>query len=100
MANGTIRIDPDAAGADIAKLKAALTKLEEARNSIKKLQISAGEMRGQTGTAITEKCRELDAQLRTLETNLNYTIRLIRSAVLEYQEKDRQLADAIQRGGV
>ena len=100
MANGIILIDPDAARADISKIKAAISRLEESQNSIKKLSAGAGDMTGQTGTAITEKCSELSAQLNSLKTNLNYTIRLIQSAVAEYQEKDRELANAFRRGGV
>lgn len=100
MANSTILIDPDAARADISKLRSALGKLEESQGSIKKLSASAGDMTGQTGTAITEKCSDLNAQIGQLKENLNYTIRLIQSAVKEYQEKDQQLAGAFRSGGV
>lgn len=100
MVNGTILIDPDAARADITKLRAAINKLEEAQGSIKKLSASAGDMTGQTGMAITEKCNQLNSQIKDLESNLNYTIKLVQSAVKEYQEKDRDLAGAFRRGGV
>lgn len=100
MGMNTIIIDPDAARADITKIKHAISKLEEAQNNIRKLQNSASDMTGQTGTAITEKCNQLNTQLKDLQSNLTYTIRLIQSAVREYQEKDQQLANAFRRGGV
>lgn len=100
MANGTILINPDAARADISKLRAALNNLEESQSSIKKLSASAGDMTGQTGMAITEKCNQLNAQINKLKENLNYTIRLIQSAVREYQEKDQQLANSFRSGGI
>ncbi len=95
-----IIIDPSAASADIAKIRSAIERLEESQNSIKKLSASAGDMTGQTGPAITEKCSQLSSQIDALKTNLNYTIRLIQSAVKEYQEKDAELAAAYQNGGV
>lgn len=100
MGINAIIIDPDAARADITRIKRAIDKLEEAQNNIRKLQNSASDMTGQTGTAITEKCSQLTKQLKDLESNLTYTIRLIQSAVREYQEKDQQLANAFRRGGV
>jgi ElaB/YqjD/DUF883 family membrane-anchored ribosome-binding protein len=100
MANSTILIDPEAANADISKLRSAITKLEDSQSSIKKLSTSASEMTGETGTAITEKCTELSSQVSSLISNLNYTIRLIQAAVKEYQEKDSELAAAFRKGGV
>ena len=47
-----IYINEDAANADIAKIRAAITRLEEAQSSIKKLSGSAENMTGQTGEAI------------------------------------------------
>ncbi len=100
MAGSMIYIDPDAASADISKLSAAISRLEEAQSSIRQLNTQAGTMTGQTGQAIQEKCTVLSGQLDALKENLNYTIRLIRSAVREYQEKDSQYAGAIRNGGV
>lgn len=95
-----IIIDPSAANADIAKINQAIEKLNESQNSIKKLSASAGDMTGQTGPAIVEKCTQLSSQIDALKTNLNTTIRLIKSAVKEYQEKDAELAAAYRNGGV
>ena len=95
-----IIIDPSAANADIAKINQAIEKLNESQNSIKKLSASAGDMTGQTGPAIEEKCTQLSSQIDALKTNLNTTIRLIKSAVKEYQEKDAELAAAYRNGGV
>ena len=100
MAGGRIVIDPDAPNADISKLRAAIRKLEESQSSIKKLSASASDMTGKTGTAITGKCGELNAQVNDMISNLNLTIRLIQAAVKEYQEKDRELANAFRRGGI
>lgn len=97
---GRILIDPGAANSDISKLRAAIQRLEESQSKIKKLSANAGEMTGMTGTAITGKCSELNTQVNDLITNLNQTIRLIQSAVREYQEKDSGIANAIRRGGV
>lgn len=95
----SIYIDPGAASADISKIRSALSKLEESQSSIKKLNANASGMTGQTGTAITEKCTALNAQIESLKGNLNYTIKLIQTAVREYQEKDLQGARAIKSGG-
>ena len=95
-----IIIDPDAASADIKKINDAIDKLNESQNSIKMLSTSASDMTGQTGPAIVEKCMQLSSQIDALKTNLNYTIRLIKSAVKEYQEKDADLAKQYQNGGV
>ena len=96
---GNIYINEDAANADIAKIRAAITRLEEAQSSIKKLSNSADKMTGQTGEAIKEKCTTLDSQIRSLTGNLNYTIRLIKGAIQEYQQKDAEMASAIKSGG-
>lgn len=96
----TIYIDPDAANADISKLNFAISRLEEAQNSIKTLSSNASGMTGETGMAITEKCTTLSSQIDSLKENLNDTIRLIRSAIKEYQEKDQDQAASIKSGGV
>ena len=96
---GNIYINEDAANADIAKIRAAITRLEEAQSSIKKLSNSADNMTGQTGEAIKEKCTTLDSQIKSLTGNLNYTIRLIKGAIREYQQKDAEMASAIKSGG-
>lgn len=95
-----IIIDPDAANADIAKIRSAIEKLNESKSSIKQLSTNASDMTGQTGPAIVEKCTQLSSQIDALKTNLNYTIGLIKSAVKEYQEKDAELAKQYQNGGV
>ena len=95
---GNIYINEDAANADIAKIRAAITRLEEAQSSIKKLSNSADNMTCQTGEAIKEKCTTLDSQIRSLTGNLNYTIRLIKGAIQEYQQKDAEMASAIKSG--
>lgn len=95
-----IIIDPDAASADIAKIRSAIEKLNESQSSIKQLSTNASDMTGQTGPAIVEKCTQLSSQIDALKTNLNYTIGLIKSAVKEYQEKDAELAKQYQNGGV
>lgn len=95
-----IIIDPDAASADIAKIRSAIEKLNESQSSIKQLSTNASDMTGQTGPAIVEKCTQLSSQIDALKTNLNYTIGLIKSAVREYQEKDADLAKQYQNGGV
>lgn len=95
-----IIIDPDAASADIVKIRSAIEKLNESQSSIKQLSTSASDMTGQTGPAIVEKCTQLSSQIDALKTNLNYTIGLIKSAVKEYQEKDADLAAKYQNGGV
>ena len=95
---GNIYINEDAANADIAKIRAAITRLEEAQSSIKKLSNSADNMTGQTGEAIKEKCTTLDSQIKSLTGNLNYTIRLIKGAIQEYQQKDAEMASAIKSG--
>lgn len=95
-----IIIDPDAANADIAKIRSAIEKLNESQSSIKQLSTNASDMTGQTGPAIVEKCTQLSSQIDALKTNLNYTIGLIKSAVKEYQEKDAELAKQYQNGGV
>lgn len=95
-----IIIDPSAANADIAKIRSAISRLEASQNSIKKLSASASDMTGQTGSAIMDKCTQLDSQIKALKTNLNYTIRLINAAIKEYEEKDNELARAYQNGGV
>lgn len=46
MGINTIIIDPDAARADITRIKRAIDKLEEAQNNIRKLQNSASDMTG------------------------------------------------------
>ena len=56
-------------------------------------------MTGQTGEAIKEKCTTLDSQIKSLTGNLNYTIRLIKGAIQEYQQKDAEMASAIKSGG-
>ena len=96
---GNIYINEDAANADIAKIRAAITRLEEAQSSIKKLSNSADNMTGQTGEAIKENGTTLDSQIKSLTGNLNYTIRLIKGAVQEYQQKDAEMASAIKSGG-
>ena len=95
-----IIIDPDAASADIAKIRSAIEKLNESQSSIKQLSTNASDMTGQTGPAIVEKCTQLSSQIDALKTNLNYTIGLIKSAVKEYQEKDADLGKQYQNGGV
>ena len=95
-----IIIDPSAANADIAKIRSAIEKLNESQSSIKQLSTNASDMTGQTGPAIVEKCTQLSSQIDALKTNLNTTIRLIKSAVKEYQEKDAELAAAYRNGGV
>ena len=95
-----IIIDPDAASADIAKIRSAIEKLNESQSSIKQLSTNASDMTGQTGPAIVEKCTQLSSQIDALKTNLNYMIGLIKSAVKEYQEKDAELAKQYQNGGV
>ena len=95
-----IIIDPDAASADIAKIRSAIEKLNESQSSIKQLSTNASDMTGQTGPAIVEKCTQLSSQIDALKTNLNYTIGLSKSAVKEYQEKDAELAKQYQNGGV
>lgn len=95
-----IYIDESAANADISKIRAAITKLGDSQNSIKRLQSGAADMQGMTGSAITEKCAELDAKITALTEDLNYTITLIQRAVQEYKQKDAALVSAIQKGGV
>lgn len=94
-----IYINEDAANADIAKIRAAITRLGEAQSSIKKLNSNAESMTGQTGEAIKEKCTALNAQITSLTGNLTYTIQLIQRAVQEYQQKDAEMANAIKSGG-
>ena len=96
-----IIIDPDAANADIAKIRSAVVDtMRRTKSSIKQLSTNASDMTGQTGPAIVEKCTQLSSQIDALKTNLNYTIGLIKSAVREYQEKDADLAKQYQNGGV
>lgn len=99
MSNSMIYINEDAARADMAKIRSAISRLEEAQSSIRKLSANAGSMTGQTGQAIMEKCTALSAQIDSLKGNLNYTVRLIQSAVNEYRQKDSGLARAIRNGG-
>ena len=67
---GNIYINEDAANADIAKIRAAITRLEEAQSGVKKLSNSADNMTGQTGEAIEEKCTTLDSQIQVPDRKL------------------------------
>lgn len=95
-----IIIDPSAANADIAKINQAIEKLTNAQRAVQNLNTRASEMNSQTGSAIVEKCSELNSQLQALEKDLNTTITLINKAVQEYYEKDADLAAEFGKGGV
>lgn len=98
-ASGQITIDEAAANADIQKIRNAITKLEDSKNSIGRLKASASSMQGQTGTAIVEQCARLDAQVSGLIQKLNSSITYIRRTVEKYKEEDRLVAQKIRSGG-
>lgn len=98
-ANGQITIDEAAASADIQKIRSAITKLEDSKNSLNRLIASASSMQGQTGQAIVEKSGQLSRQIDALIEKLNSSASYIRKTVDKYREEDRQLAQRIRSGG-
>lgn len=98
-ANGQITIDEAAASSDIQKIKAAVAKLEDSRNSLNQLKASASSMQGYTGQAIVEQSEKLTKQITDLVDKLNSSSSYIRKVVDKYKEQDRQLATSIKSGG-
>ena len=98
-ASGQVTIDESAANQDIQKMRNAIAKLEDSKRSITKLSHAASSMRGQTGSAIVEKCGQLDKQVEELTSQLNRSIRYIQQTVKKYKEEDHQLAQKIRSGG-
>ena len=98
-ANGQVTIDEAAANSDIQKIRQAIQKLEESKQSIAKLQGAASAMRGQTGEAVVEQCVRLNKQAGELVSQLNGSIQYIRKTVEKYKEEDRQVALRIRSGG-
>ncbi len=98
-ASGQITIDEAAANADIQKIRNAITKLEDSKNSLNRLKTSASSMQGLTGQAIVDQSVKLDKQIAALIEKLNTSASYIRKTVDKYREMDRQLAQKIKSGG-
>ena len=92
-------IDEAAANADIQKIRNAITKLEDSKNSLNRLKTSASSMQGLTGQAIVDQSVKLDKQIAALIEKLNTSASYIRKTVDKYREMDRQLAQKIKSGG-
>ncbi len=95
-----VKIDPSAAATDISNLKQAQTILIEAKNTVVRLNASAGDIKGNTGTAIQVKAQQLINKLDELSNNLAGAQNAIKSAVIDYQNRDAEAAAQIMKGGV
>lgn len=98
--NKFVKIDPSAAAADISNLKQAQTILNDAKNTVSRLNVTAAQMKGNTGVAIQNKSQQLMNMLNDLSSNLADAQRSINSAVRDYQARDNEAAAQIMKGGV
>lgn len=97
MAYDTFVIDENAALADIAKMKRALELLQQARQSIVRLQNSAEAMQGHTGNAIMEKVQELQTRIDMLNRQLQSSIQTVQVTVQEFQRLDSGFAGRFRK---
>ena len=93
---GVIRIDRDAATADIRKIISAMNRLSESRQTVNQLISCTDGMSGQTGSAIREKAEEMRNKIDRLYNNLSVSKDLIDMVVKKYQNTDTGLADFIR----
>lgn len=84
----TYVIDEDVARSDMAKMKQAISHLQQARQTIVRLMNEAEAMQGQTGAAIAEKAQELQVRIDRLTRQLQNSISLLNSTVIHYQQLD------------
>lgn len=100
MTSDEIKIVKDAAQSDINKIREAIAKLEDSKNSVSRLKSASSAMRGQTGQAIAEQSEKLEAKIGDsssgLINQLNSTIKSINAAVQWYVELDVELQKEIQ----
>lgn len=91
----TIIIDEGAARSDISHMKAAIGKLQQSAASIQQLINTAETMKGQTGTAIEEKARDMQHRIRLLIGQLESSIAVVERTIRMYQEWDAKQAKLI-----
>lgn len=99
MSEGYCKIDPEAARADISRITQSIELLQQAYQTLSQLIAQAESMQGRTPLAISNKARELQDRIKMLNESLGSANNDIKSAVIEYQEKDSEAASYINRGG-
>ncbi|MDO4418021.1 MAG: hypothetical protein Q4C02_07055 [Eubacteriales bacterium] len=92
MSKGQLRLIDDAADRDKANLRKAKEELNLAKSNIEKLRSTASGMQGKTGTAISEKSKQLADALNELNENLDSTIMVINKIVQQVHEDDQRAA--------
>ena len=93
--SGVVRIDRDAATADMRKLASAMERLSDSCQTINQLINCAEGMTGQTGSSIREKAEEMRNKIDRLYNNLSVSRDLIDTVVKKYQNKDTSLASFV-----
>ena len=94
--NGNLTIDEGAAYSDANKIDQANADLAQARKALTQLYGLSQSIKGQTGSAISEKTGELINRLDQLSGQLQNSSAYIRRTVRYYQQKDEELSQQVR----
>ena len=90
--NGQIVINEQEAEDDIRKLRQAMSKLSDARQTLNASRIDSSRMRGETGDALAEVFSKLSKDINDRIENCDGIVRYIRNVVERYKRIDRDYA--------
>lgn len=93
--NGKITIDEVAAQADIRRIEAAISSLNNSKKAIENLIQQASSEQGQTSTSVIEKATEMKKHIDEMIGRLSETASFISQTVSHYQLVDQKIKEAI-----
>lgn len=93
--NGKITIDEVAAQSDIKSLAVIKEHLQAALNYISQIERESADLSGNTATVISETAQQLQAQIKSMMSEIESTSENIDGTVRKYQLIDHNLKNAI-----
>lgn len=93
--NGSVMIDEVVANQDIAKLRSAREKLEEAKKYITQIITLNSEFTGPTAEAVSEATIEFQKQLDIQIQNIENATLFIQRTIQKYQAIDSSLKEQV-----
>lgn len=97
--NGRITIDEAAAQADIRRIEAAISSLDNSKKAMDILIQQAASEQGQTSSAVIEKATEMKNQISAMISCLSETASFISRTVSYYRQTDQKIKEQINNTG-
>lgn len=94
--NGKITIDEIAADKDVKAVNAACELYAQAMVLTQRMTALSTELKGETGTAVTESSARLQDELERMKAFSEETAAYIKAVVARYEQIDRELKEHIE----